>query len=153
MPKLNAKQTKELKKAASENSFEPLDDGVYHARLLECVRSEQPGNSGFHYWKWKFAVVEEPYVNRQLFTNTSESPAAAFKMEEAYDAFDSEFGSDTDELLGQVCKLVISQKTIQEGDKKGEIGNEIIRIASADEDYEVPETAGAGGKKGGSDLF
>ena len=135
IPKLNKKQAKAVDNASS--SFEPLDDGVYHARLRGVTVSENPGPSGSHYWKWEFEIVEEPYVNRRLWTNTSLAENAAFKLNEAFAAFDENTDTDTDELCGRICKLVVSTGVIQSGARKGEISNSIERIAPADEDFEL----------------
>jgi hypothetical protein len=137
MPKLNAKQAKSVDKA--EGSFEPLDDGVYHARLRSVEVSDNPGPSGKHYWKWEFEVVEEPYINRRLWTNTSLAEAAEFKLNEMFGAFGVGTDTDTDELCGQVVRLVVSTRTIQAGSRKGETSNQIDRVSEADGDFEAPE--------------
>ncbi len=139
MPKLNKKQAKGVDDASG--SFEPLDDGVYHARLRSVEVSDNPGPSGSHYWKWEFEVVEEPYVNRRLWTNTSLAEAAAFKLKELFDAFGEDTDTDTDELCGEIVRLVVSTRTIQEGTRKGEVANQIDRVSPADEEFEAPEAA------------
>jgi hypothetical protein len=150
MPKLNKKQAKEVDTASG--SFEPIEDGVYHVRLRSVTVSDSPGPSGAHYWKWEFEVVEEPYVNRRLWTNTSLADAAAFKLKEAFAAFGEDTDTDTDELCGQVCKAVVSTGVIQAGRRKGEIGNAIERLSPADDDFDIPETAGTT-SKGADDLL
>jgi hypothetical protein len=152
--KLNKKQSKEVDKASG--GFEPLDDGVYHARLRAVEVSENPGPSGSHYWKWEFEVVEEPYVNRRLWTNTSLADTAAFKLKELFDAFGEGTDTDTDDLCGQVVRLVVSTRTIQQGARKGEISNQIDRVSPADEEFEIPDeaqTSGAVKGDDGEDLF
>jgi len=138
MPKLNKAQAKTVGDAES-SSFEPLDDGAYHARLRDVKVSDQPGPSGSYYWKTEFEVVEDPYKNRRLWSNLSLSDAAAFKVKEFFDAFGEDTDTDTDELIGQVVKLIVSQTTIQAGARKGEIGNQIDRIAPAADDFEAAE--------------
>lgn len=137
MPKLNKKQAKEV--SGASGGFEPLEDGVYHARLRGVETSDNPGPSGSYYWKWEFEVVEEPYINRRLWTNTSLAEAAAFKLKEMFDAFGADIDTDTDELCGQIVRLVVSTRTIQEGARKGEISNQIDRVSPADENFEAPE--------------
>jgi hypothetical protein len=154
MPKLNAKQAKSVD--AAESSFEPLEDGVYHARLREVTVSENAGASGFHYWMWEFEIVEEPYLNRRLWTNTSLSPAAEFKLNEMFAAFGVTSKTDTDELCGQVIRLVVGSETQQQGAGKGKINNTIQRVTAADEEFEIPEaeqTTGAVKGADGEDLF
>lgn len=149
MPKLNKSQAKSVDEA--ESSFELLDDGVYHARLRDVEVSENPGPSGKHYWKWEFEVIEEPYTNRRLWTNTSLAESAEFKLNEVFAAFGASTDTDTDELCGQVVRLVVSQKTIQQGSRKGELSNQIDRVSAADESFEAPEAVAA--TTGGEDLF
>jgi hypothetical protein len=141
MPKLNKKQAKEVGDAAG--GFDLLDDGVYHARLRDVEASENAGPSGAHYWTWGFEVVEEPYINRRLWTNTSLSEAAAFKLKEMFDAFGEDTDTDTDELCGQVVRLVVSTRTIQGGSRKGENANQIDRVSPADDEFEAPEVEAA----------
>ena len=151
MPKLNKKQAKEVNDASG--GFEPLEDGVYHARLREVDVSEQPGPSGSHYWEWEFEVVEEPYINRRLWTNTSLTEAAAFKLKEVFDAFGEDTDTDTDELCGRTVRLVVSTRTIQQGARKGEISNQIERVSPADPEFEIPEAAAAAEATVEGDLF
>ena len=151
MPKLTAKQAKSVD--AAESSFDPIKDGVYHARLREVTVSENPGASGFHYWKWEFEVVEEPYTNRRLWTNTSLSPAAEFKLNEMFAAFDVDSKTDTDELCGWIIRLVVGSETQQEGAGKGQIRNTISRVTTADDEFEVPEATGTVKGADGEDLF
>ncbi len=148
MPKLNKSQAKEVGDASG--GFEPLEDGVYHARLRGVEVSDNAGKSGFHYWKWEFEVVEEPYINRRLWTNTSLAPTAAFKLKEMFDAFGVDTDTDTDELCGQIVRLVVKTTTIQEGTRKGELSNEIERVSPADDEFEAPE---AEAKSVEGDLF
>ena len=139
MPKLTKAAAKKVANASS--SFEPIEDGVYHARLRSVTVSDKPGASGSHYWKWEFEIVEEPYVNRRLWTNTSLAESAAFKLNETFAAFDEDTTTDTDDLCGRICKLVVSTGVIQGGARKGEIGNAIERLAAADEDFEADKAA------------
>ena len=151
IPKLNKKQAKEVGDASG--GFDPLEDGVYHARLRSVEVSENAGPSGSFYWKWEFEVVEPPYINRRLWTNTSLAKAAAFKLKELFDAFGEDTDTDTDELCGEVVRLVVSTRTIQQGARKGEISNQIDRVSPADEEFEIPEEAQAEATSVEGDLF
>jgi hypothetical protein len=149
VPQLNKKQAAETAKA--EGSFEPLDDGVYHVRLAGVEVKE--GKNG-PYWAWEFEVVQEPYVNRKLWTNTSLSEAAAWKVKEAFDAFGVGTDTDTDELVGQVCKAAVSSRVQQEGAGKGQTRNQVDRLLLADDDFEAPEVATSkAGAADDEDLF
>lgn len=152
MPKLSKVQTKGLD---APSSFEPLDDGVYHGRLRE-VTAAVGKDSGKSYWKWEFEVVEEPYINRRLWKNTPTEGAGSSMTSEIFEAFGASPDTDTDELCGEVIKLVVSTKTIQSGSRKGELGNEITRTAPAADDFELPDeaqTSGAVKGADGEDLF
>ncbi len=146
MPKLNQKQAKAVSDA--EGSFEPIEDGVYHVRLREV--EAVTAKSGNPMWRVEFEVVEEPYVNRRLWTNLVQVDAALFKTNEFFAAFGASPGTDTDELCGQICRAVVSQRTIQEGARKGEVSNQIERLSPADDEFEAPE---AEATAVGDDLF
>lgn len=142
-----AKLNKDLQKqtdSAESSGFDPLPDGAYHVRLRD-VDTTREGNKG-PYWSWEFEVVddvkftaegqekEQSSKGRRLWNNTSLSPAAAFKMKETFEAFGVPSSTDTDEMIGQVVKAVVSQRTIQEGSRKGEVANQIDRLKPADPD-------------------
>ena len=138
--------------AEATGSFEPLEDGVYHARLVNV--EVKPGAAG-PYWAWEYDVTDQPYVNRKLWNNTSLSEAALWKLKESFDAYGVETDSDTDELIGQIVKLVVSSRVIQQGARKGETANQIDRVIAADEGYEAPASSNGGSKTAGhdDDLF
>lgn len=138
MPKLN-KQMQKQTGAAETSAFDPIDPGVYHVRLRD-VDGTGSGAKG-PYWSWEFEVVEAPYVGRRLWNNTSLSEAAAFKMKETFDAFGVGYDADTDDLLGQIVKAHVSIRTIQSGDRKGQLANQVDRLEPADDDFQAEESA------------
>jgi hypothetical protein len=149
MAKLTAKQAKAVDKA--ESNFEPLPDGVYHVRLRDLtVKESKNGNT---MWALEFEVVDEEYANRRLWTNLTQVEAALFKTNEFFAAFDVPTTTDTDELLGCVCKAVVATETQQEGVGKGKIRNVISRLEQADEGYEIPAAEGVEKGDDGEDLF
>lgn len=132
MAKLNPDVQKHAEEAEG-GSFEPLPEGVYHLKLRD-VDTTREGAKG-PYWSWEFEVVGAEGANgRRLWNNTSLSEAAAFKMKETFDAFGASLDTDTDDLIGSVVKAVVSQRTIQQGNRKGEIANQIDRLKVADAD-------------------
>lgn len=141
MAKLN-KKTAEMVDKAEGGSFEPLEAGAYHVRLVD-VDSDREGPKG-PYWSWEFDVVEPDTRKSKLWQNTSLSEAAAFKMKETFDAFGVPTDTDTDDLCGQVCKAIVSVRTIQSGARQGELANQIDRLVPADEDFAAPEADGPG---------
>lgn len=152
MAKLNKEAQENVKKASSQ--FLPMPECVLHARLRD-VDPTRDGPKG-PYWAWEFEIVEDETfmveddtgkpvevksLNRRLWNNTSLTPEAAFSFERTFRAFGVDSDTDTDELLGDIVKLVIGVRTIQEGDRKGELVNQINNLKPAD-----PEWAAKAGK-------
>jgi hypothetical protein len=151
MAKLNKNSAKEVESAAS--GFDPLPDGAYHF-ILKDVDPSREGKAG-PYWSWEFECVETGVVEvavrdangqetgktkemalkgRRQWNNTSLSQA--WSLKQTFDAFGVPADTDTDELLGtKPVKLVISQRVIQEGNRKGELTNNVDRVMPPDEDF------------------
>ena len=151
MAKLNPELQKQTENAES-SSFEPLEAGVYHLRLRD-VDTSRSGPAG-PYWSWEFEVVDhEEYSKRRLWNNTSLSEKAAFKMKETYEAFGVPLDTDTDDMLGMIVQGVVSQRTIQEGQRKGELANQIDRLKPADPDVAERMKAEAQKEKEAEEIF
>lgn len=137
MAKLN-KKLQEQTRNAPDSTFEPLEPGVYHARLRD-VNTDGVGSKG-PYWTWEFEVVEDPYVGRRLWNNTSLSEKAAFSMKNTFEAFGVGVDTDTDDLLGEVVRAQVSVRTIQQpSPRAGELTNQVDRLLPAAEEFEPPE--------------
>lgn len=151
MAKLNKGMAKKTAEASS--NFEPLEDGAYHVRLTK-VDTDRTGGAG-PYWSWEFDVVEPgDYEGRKLWNNTSLSEQALWKLNEAFKAFGVDTDTDTDELLGQVCKAIVSTRTIPSGARKGELGNQVDKLIPKDPDFEAAEpVAASGGSSAEEDIF
>lgn len=143
MAKLNKKQQATVEENAGDSGFAPIPAGVVHA-ILRDVDTTKSGAKG-PYWSWEFEIIDDREFpidetgkktanmkGRRLWNNTSLSDKAAFKMAETYDAFEAPLDTDTDDLIGKPVKLVISQRVIQEGNRKGETANQIDRLKVAD---------------------
>jgi len=128
MPKLDRNTATTVNTTEGSSDFEPLPAGVYTARLMEVNVKE--GRTA-PYWSWTFEILEPDFLNRRMWVNTSLSPAAAWKMKEVFDAFGADAGTDTDELCGQAVRLTVTQRVIETGNKKGEIGNNVDRVSAA----------------------
>lgn len=148
MAKLNKEAQENVKKAAT--AFLPMPECVLHARLRD-VDPTREGPKG-PYWSWEFEIVEDQEfivedhegrpvtvksLNRRLWNNTSLSEESAFSFERTFRAFEAEPDTDTDELLGDIVKLVIGQRTIQQGDRKGEVVNDISNLKPADPEWKA----------------
>lgn len=141
MAKLNKENAKKADNASS--AFEPVDPGAYHMKLV-AVDASKSGPKG-PYWSWEFDIVEPGEAQgRKQWNNTSLSDEAMFSFKQTFEAFGVPTDTDTDDLIGNVVKGIVSIRTIEQGPRKGELANQIDRLAPADEDFEVP--AGAGGE-------
>lgn len=152
MPKLNQDTAEKVNVA--EDGFKPVEEGVYTLQLLEDVDVKEGGKGP--YWKWTFVIPEGmPSAGRKFFTNTSLSEAAFFKLKETFNAFGVPTDTDTEDLVGQKVKALITIRTIQGGSRAGELGNEIAKLLPLDTDDasvsvvksdKVPAAAGASAK-------
>lgn len=129
MPKMNQATAAKVAAAESE-SFEALPEDRYLARLRSVEAKD--GQAGV-YWRWEFEVAEGPYENRRLWVNTSLSERALWKLNEVFSAFGATPDTDTDELCGKVVALNVTQRVIESGSRKGEIGNNVERVSAADD--------------------
>lgn len=136
MAKLNKETAKKVDSA--QDSFELIEDGTYHFRLRD-VDPTGEGPKG-PYWVWEFECVEEPYLNRRQWNNTSLSEAAMGIFKATFKAFGVPVDTDTDELTGKLVRLVIGHRTIQSGNREGEVANQVTRVMPADSDFELPES-------------
>lgn len=144
MAKLDKKTAKKVDEQES-SSFDALPAGPYVCKLANVKVSPEPGPSGAHYWTWEFTVAVGDFKNRKLWVNTSLSEKALFKMKEVFDAFGYTTDSDTDEMVGEVVKLIVSQRIQEKGSRKGELTNDVERVLAYDGDEldeDEPQAAG-----------
>lgn len=151
MPKLNDEVATQVETA--EDGFKPVDEGIYVLFLKEDV-SVHDGDAA-PYWRWTFEVPEthpnadgeevpQAKAGRRFWTNTSLSAAAHFKLKETFGAFGVPTNTDTEDLVGRRVKAHIIIKTIQGGNRKGELGNEISKLFPID--YVEPTEDAPGAK-------
>lgn len=147
MAKLNKKMQDEVKNAAT--GFAPMAEGVYHF-MLKDVDPTREGGAG-PYWSWEFECVEQepqPILvldaegksdgstelksvrGRKQWNNTSLSQA--WSLKQTFDAFGVSSDTDTDDVIGKVVKLVLSVRTIEQGNRKGELTNNVDRVLPPD---------------------
>lgn len=127
MPKLS--QDKAAKVDVAEGgSFDPLPEAVYVAVLEGEVTAEQ-GKGDSPYWKWTFKIDEgSEFAGRKLYLNTSLSEKAEWRLNQVFGAFGVSSSTHTDDLIGRRVKLVVVQRVIQEGARKGDMGNDIREL-------------------------
>lgn len=146
-----AKLNKDLAKKTDEQesgSFDALDPGPYICKLNAVKVSDKPGPSGAHYWTWEFEVAYGDHKGRRFWTNTSLSEKALFKLKEVFDAFGYTTDSDTDEMIGEKVKLIVTKTIQDQGANAGQFRNEVARVLPFDpadaEDDNADEPVGAG---------
>ena len=128
MPQLSKEQAESTKEA--ESSFAALPEGLYIGVLSEVTSGEGPAGE---YWSWRFTDLislddEDFLASGSLWINTSLSDAAAWKLNEVFQAFGADPSVDTDTLLGQKVRLAVSQRVIERGARKGEVGNQVDSV-------------------------
>lgn len=128
MAKLN-KKTQQKTEATESVDFSPLPPGIYAARLM-AVDATKSGPEG-PYWSWEYQVTADPFKGRKLWVNTSLADNALFKMKETFEALGFTLDSDTDEMCGTPCKLLVTQRVIEKGTRAGEKGNNVDRVMPA----------------------
>lgn len=157
MPKLNKDKAKEA--ANTESSFDPVDEGWYHVRLRD-VDGSRSGNAG-PYWSWEYEVVgagapddkgsyATPFLNRRLWNNTTLAEGKMFGFNATFKAFDVDTDTDTDDLCGRIIKVLVGHRTIQQGARAGQIGEQINQLRPADDEFKMPEGVKAGASSGGA---
>lgn len=146
MPKL----PKTIQKAADDaevQDFSALEPGTYVVAVKEIdVTAKTKG--GDPMWVWQFKVVDPEYPqykNRTLFDRTALTESAAWKLKQLYGALGFTLDSDTDELIGEKCKVVVTQQEIPSGARKGQTGNNNDSyLALSDEETDALADAGGG---------
>lgn len=152
MPKLD--DTKAAAVDQAEDGFKPVEEGVYILQLMEDVDVKE-GDKGT-YWRWTFEIPKThegedlPNAGRRFWTNTSLSDAAYFKLKETFGAFGVPTNTDTADLVGRKVKALITQRVIQGGQRKGEIGNEISKLLPLSHDEAAEAATEQAAAKGGS---
>lgn len=138
MPKLAPEYADQASEA--ESSFSPLEEGVYTGRLAGVEAKES--RNGKPMWTWEFDEIENfegVSQSGRLWVNTVIQDNTMWKLNEMFTAFGYTTDSDTDEMVGERCKLVVSQRLIEAGARKGQTGNNVDRclpLEHADSDDE-----------------
>lgn len=140
MPKLSKKAAARVEDAEIQ-SFAAIPPDVYVVKLND-VDGSREGPAG-PYWSWELEVVDGEYAGRKLWVNTSLSDKADFKMKEVFHAFGYSADSDTDEIIGEQCRVLVSQRVIEQGQRKGQLGNNVDEcMPLGDADGDEPADSG-----------
>lgn len=131
MPRLNKQQAKKAEQAET-GQFDALKAGTYLCQLKEV--EVKPGKDGTPGWNWKWEVgPDQDHAGRYLWVYTAIKDDAFWKMKEIFDALGFSTDSDTDELVGEWANLIVTQRIIESGPRRGQPGNNVDRILPADE--------------------
>jgi hypothetical protein len=143
MPKL-PKKTQEAAAEAESGGFSALPEGKYLC-VLEDVQTDGEGPKGPYWtWVWKVHPDNGSHDGRMLWDVISLSESAAWKVKQVFDALGFSLDSDTDELIGEMAVLAVTQRVIAKGKREGEMGNQVDLYLPAD---------GGGADDGGDDVF
>jgi hypothetical protein len=160
MPQL----AKNVAEQAEKNAWDPdelpefsvLEDGDYVFQLIECTSSDNPGKSGYHYWRW---VFEHPGDKTRVWENTSLSPNSLGKIGQIMAAFEVPADTDTALILGWYVGVTV-EKVVQEvGKNKGKFVNNALAFFPASEcdEYDPDEhdnhAAAGGGRSAAPEDF
>lgn len=144
MPKLPSQAATKAREAAESSGFTPLEAGTYEARLTN-VKATQAKSSGNPMWVWELEVVGPSNKGRKLWVNTVLTDAAMWKVAEMFAAFGYDTDTDTDEIIGDHCYVDVVQRTIEQGAKAGQVGNDVQRAYPLEGTAPVAAAANGGG--------
>lgn len=154
MPRLPQAVAEKAQNSESRD-FSAFEPGIYTVKLVE-VDTSGSGNAG-SYWTWKWEVQDEgPAKGRWLWDRTSLSENAAWKLKQLIiTGMQFEITSDTDEMVGESCRVEVSRAPQEQGKNAGKMVNQIetyLPLSAADE---APATVGAsaGGGSAESDPW
>lgn len=132
MPQLDGTAADKVKNAESSSGL--MDEGWHEMILVAVHDKDKSGNalSGEKgpYWRWELQVPEdaEKFRNWRQWRNVSLSDEAAGMMKDMFAAFGADPSVNTDELLGQRCRVQVGVRTIQQGANVGDKTNFIKKV-------------------------
>lgn len=123
MPKLDTATAKKVAEQES-SSFDAIPEDIYTVKLNKVeVRDTKDKKS--QYWVWELEIVDGEFTGRRQWLNTSLKDTAHWKLKETFEAFGYTTDSDTDEIVGEKCKIAVVQRVIESGARKGQMGNNV----------------------------
>lgn len=127
MPKLNSERA-ELAAQTETSSYEPIPEGMYLAKLREVTSHE--GRTA-PYWRWEYEIMDQPYVGRRMWDNTSLSDRALWRLKLVFEAFGVPTDTDTDELVAKMVALNIGTEVQEQGAGAGQLRNVVRDVLAA----------------------
>jgi hypothetical protein len=140
MPKL-PKNIAQAAEDAALQDFSALPAGTYLVKVREIDTAATTAKGGAK-WVFQYDVIEGPLEvdedarrhNGRLWEHCALSEAAAWKLKQIFVALGFTLDSDADELVGELCQVVVIQEEITQGNRKGQMGNTITSYLEATED-------------------
>lgn len=146
MPKLAKAKAKAVDAAESINT-ELVEEGIYTVEL-KSVETKTGKESGQPYWLWTFEIPADAdeHGGKRFWLNTSLQDNALWKLKEVFEAFGETPETDTDTLIGEQVRIVVSARPIGAGPKMGQMSNQVENVLTLDEgeDGNEPAMAAAG---------
>jgi hypothetical protein len=149
MPKLDSNTAQRVQSGADnagDGNFEVLPEGLYLLRM-RGVEVKEVGNNGKEpklygapMWTWEFEIPEgQEHAGRRFWTNRilpmdNGYQHADFMLSKFVDPFTALGGTidtDTDELVGKICKGYIVERVIEKGARAGERSNSLEDLVPA----------------------
>ena len=122
MAKLPAGKAQEAKEKGENWEFgQVVPPGVYLCRL-DSVDATKSGQAG-PYWEWTCECVgagQEP-KGKKFWDNTSLSEKAIGRLGKVFEAFGVPTDTDTDDLIGKLVALEVTQGTNRDGKPKNDV--------------------------------
>lgn len=130
MPKLPSNIQKAADEAESRD-FGAIPGGLYRIKVKEIDTAAKSG-AGNDKWVFVAEVIGGPndltltdHNKRQLWEHAALTEPAAWKIKQIFEALGFTLDSDADELLGETCLVMVSEAEIEQGARKGQMGNNI----------------------------
>lgn len=130
MPKL-PQATQQAAAEAESRDFSAFSPGIYPLQLTAVDVTKKGKDSGEPYWEWEFTVTSEAPAGargRKLWMNTSLSESSAWKVREVYDALGFTLESDTDEMIGDLCRGQVGTEIQAKGARAGQTVNTLDKL-------------------------
>jgi len=103
-------------------SFDAIPIGVYDATVFG-IELKKANTDGSDYYAWQFAIQNEGFKNRRVWTNTSVKLNALWKLKEMLEALDGvpikgEFDFEPQKYFGRPCKIKLGLDEYPKGSGK-----------------------------------
>lgn len=150
IPKLAAPLAQ--KAAEQDGTFSALDAGLYTGRLAKV--EAKPASTGNPMWVVEFDDIRDLDGRKKpgkQWVNLVHLDNSMWKVKQFFDAFGYETNSDTDEMLGERCRLNLSVGEQLQGKNAGQLRNNIeTMLPLLEGDYGYGQSSGGGGGGGAS---